>query len=862
MSHRVALGLYRAHTIADPRVELFDRDNGSLVMGMAYSDPTVDETYGPVQTITLQMLWQGTNRSRYDAVQKAGRIQTLLMRGTQYLERKGGNLPSATDGSWHEGHAVTMTQFLSGMYQPVYWNVISGSVKLPDDYMDVSFSGGALRGTITLTAQAHARGTQQTLDNLVACGDFAQPFSVYDSAFTAGWSYSNVFNWSVSTEQAWWGDRSLKALGSSSDYFITNASRAVVPGDVLVPALMVYSTVALSGTVAIQLQFYNGTNWTSIAPVTITTLPTLPGTSTLQAATWTPVIGAATVLPAGAQQVRLQATLASVPSTTALYFDGVAIWRNPNNNRVPDEYVTGGYSLGIPHLRVYGVKGDTDTPLQLAVFPISNAYLGDTTYIGMMDLDTNVDKPLYPLDLRASAPMLRDSFGATAFSSVAESGHTYTAIQGTFGYAGGSLISSTDANGDALAATVGPQRYTASVYTAGTLNNATNYRVPQMTIGVPDATHAHQRIYLQNGTVHIDTFNNDGTSAGTTTFATTTADGTGYLLSIQRVYTASVYKLTVSVNGSALITSYSTPTTTGTLDGTKVGLRLAKGGSPATAASWDVFTVTPEAGTNIGPGEIAQGTDVTYPWGGYATQTVNTSTQSATYPLANNAGIGRTIDRYDRVYRAMAVYQSSTPTSASGTLTSGVVTVNNETANYLSIASGPLSATTNAGGFLLVDMGDFTFARPGTMWQELTEALDPTRTSFTLTNTGIISAGYGLYNGGIVLFPAEQFAAVKSPNRSYGFQLLNDGSKATAGNYDVNNFYNSGIRPEQYVPHDNMTLDGGELSLSPSLGQRSHCTLITIAPVYSVPNLTYFNDARTVYHAIVKYVPRYSLGVA
>lgn len=182
----------------------------------------------------------------------------------------------------------------------------------------------------------------------------------------------------------------------------------------------------------------------------------------------------------------------------------------------------------------------------------------------------------------AKAPIAQDNW-ASVFSPLA-TGQTLTQVAGTWDVTGGKAYSTSDTHGDLAtfpAVADGLFRVTIS----GTFNSATNYRLTPLLFRYNDPNN-RLSAYLFNGFVYL-TKTDGGVASDLASAVQTTLDGTDYTLDVVaiansiQVYVNGTQKINYTLAGSD--TKYAAYTT--------AGIRLAKAGSPATAARWSALKV-------------------------------------------------------------------------------------------------------------------------------------------------------------------------------------------------------------------------------------------------------------------------------
>ncbi|GLX66344.1 right-handed parallel beta-helix repeat-containing protein [Paenibacillus glycanilyticus] len=176
---------------------------------------------------------------------------------------------------------------------------------------------------------------------------------------------------------------------------------------------------------------------------------------------------------------------------------------------------------------------------------------------------------------------------STTSAGAATVGGTWVAQNGKWGISNNQLYSASNGNTEKLTLPAVTGDYTLTADVLGTLDNNTNYSVPQLMIRYVDSNN-HMKIYLQSGFLRLEALiaNNNVVLASA---SATTASKTTYRISVS--VTAST--IMISVDGAQKI-SHTLSSANQTIFGTNgvTGVRLLTGGSPAAAARWDNYLIT------------------------------------------------------------------------------------------------------------------------------------------------------------------------------------------------------------------------------------------------------------------------------
>ena len=188
-------------------------------------------------------------------------------------------------------------------------------------------------------------------------------------------------------------------------------------------------------------------------------------------------------------------------------------------------------------------------------------------------------------------PVVSDTFtrsdSALTLGS-AETLQAYTAHAGTWGITSNQGYSVTDADADLATLESGLNDGVFTLSVKGTLNSATDYRIPELVVRMADTSN-YLYVRMINGAVTLRKNDADSHSQ-LATAATTTADNTAYAVRAAclgtrvYVYVDGVLKISHTLAGGDA-TKYVGATYT------RIGARLAKAGAPATAAVVDTLEV-------------------------------------------------------------------------------------------------------------------------------------------------------------------------------------------------------------------------------------------------------------------------------
>jgi hypothetical protein len=183
---------------------------------------------------------------------------------------------------------------------------------------------------------------------------------------------------------------------------------------------------------------------------------------------------------------------------------------------------------------------------------------------------------------------LFDRADSASIIGSANVGGAWTNVSGTFGILGNQAYCATNNNTEkAILPTVGTGNYTVKCDVLGTIASSSIYSIPQLVVRYIDNNN-HLKVYLQNGSVRVEKLDLDVNTVLVSASGITTTDNT-------------VYKMKVDLNGNKIIISINGVEkinfTLSGADQTKfgnagvVGMRLAKGGTPATAAKWNNLVI-------------------------------------------------------------------------------------------------------------------------------------------------------------------------------------------------------------------------------------------------------------------------------
>lgn len=391
--------------------------------GFAMSQVQDDDRWGQVRILTFTVMIDGKGKD--DVIARLRNLNRFILRSNIYFKSKGGNPSSRSDGKWHEGQATVVTYRPAGASYEVYWDVISGTPAQPPDM--ITMQDASLPSvTFSLTVRANGRlGINKTtgqlprvkLNNVVAMGDAAYPMrtsalvsgSNYGGGFLAGYTFSGTSDWQIMTDgaglSAKYGVRTLTAQNTGTLTFTTNGGE-VKAGDVVIPDIWIAAgTNASLGTPTVKMQIWNGATWTDQQTL-VSSSALLSQAPSFAAPNWVRFTGTAYTVVGGITLVRLSTTVTGLVGSFggAMGFDGLAIWKNPTGNVAPtSEYATGGKTMGIPTFTVYGIRGDSLTPIKLRVDNTGSQterffIIGGTS----QDLGTatnRIERPVFALDL-------------------------------------------------------------------------------------------------------------------------------------------------------------------------------------------------------------------------------------------------------------------------------------------------------------------------------------------------------------------------------------------------------------------------------------------------------------------------------
>jgi len=407
MANSVKLALKDSPSGTDDFVELATLGSsgyGYLLQpgGMSQSDPYQSDFYKQeLVDVTLTITVKGTNVN--DMQTKLRKLEYYLNSTRAFFQPFQGNIPATTNGTWFQNYAAVLTVQPDTATYPAFWNVLDGKLSKSVAYLGPSLGAGYARDvTLKLTCQKYAREGRRKLDQGVIMGDFNPPFSLTDAAFNGGWS-STGGTWSGVTgsdvDPTVFGYSYLQIV-TGSTATLTSNEMAVATGQVLLPA--VYFWGSASPVPTMQLQAWNGSSYSTVLTIT-------PGSISGARTNFTN--GTYTVA-AGITKVR-----AVITSTNgAVKIQGVAIWRNPPNGIVPTEYVTGGYTTGVPHVNLYNLRGDAPSPmlvtLKNSLTTANTAVLmvgARNTGIGAQSAGSNVLDAQPPLASRILTPGAADT---------------------------------------------------------------------------------------------------------------------------------------------------------------------------------------------------------------------------------------------------------------------------------------------------------------------------------------------------------------------------------------------------------------------------------------------------------------------
>lgn len=165
----------------------------------------------------------------------------------------------------------------------------------------------------------------------------------------------------------------------------------------------------------------------------------------------------------------------------------------------------------------------------------------------------------------------------------ADTGQLYTVDSGTFGISSNRIYPVVTGDQRRAWVDIGKTNYRYSATVRGTINSGSNYSIPSLIPRYVNLTN-YLLVYLLVGAIRISKIDN-GSFSALTTFATTTADNTDYILTVApngnniSVSVDNVFKGTYTLSGADAI-KY------GAAGVNKIGIALQYLGSPAVGAQW------------------------------------------------------------------------------------------------------------------------------------------------------------------------------------------------------------------------------------------------------------------------------------
>lgn len=371
-----------------------------------------DTKWGQVQTLTITVRIDGDSKD--DCIALLRNLNRFIQRSNFYFQDVGDNVPARNDGRWHDGEAAVLTYQAADATYPVYFDVISGTPAQQPDL--VTLSTRTLDNiTFTLKIRAGSRLDRVKLNNGVAMGDAAEPFSVdstsYGGKFTAGWAFTGT--WFIGEDNVNYpaplvGVRTLVAHTAGATF--TTNSFEVKTGDLILPALSIAFGLSLptGGTFTVKLQGWNGTSW--VDKLTLVNLSSFTGLASpsFDNPKWNRYSNGTYTVESGITLVRLTGTLPTLTGNGfgRVGFDKFAMWKNIGSTEPLTEYCTGGKTMGIPTFNVYGLRGDVKVPVKMRIDNPSSSQLERFFIVSGMTQDLGVygnrtEFPLFGLDLKA-----------------------------------------------------------------------------------------------------------------------------------------------------------------------------------------------------------------------------------------------------------------------------------------------------------------------------------------------------------------------------------------------------------------------------------------------------------------------------
>jgi hypothetical protein len=393
-------------------------------------------------------------------------INRYLQRTRMYFEHFNGNIPAQTDLQWHTGRAATLSFQAQGASKMVYWDVLDGVATLPPNSLlgvnNPNFKIDPV--TIKITCNAANREAAVILDNLLPMGDFEPPFAISTTIVDIGWSWSTAAQHSFNTTYHKFGTRSLRLSGTT--FGVLQSPVIKLPEDAtLVISFWLRGTITGGTSHWFLNKVQNG--------VTTGLFDFAPGTNVSD---WTQYSTSPFTLPAG-QPLSIASATSGAGSTFDLYFDGMAVWRNPTGSVAPTEYFTAGRYFNVPTGNAYGIRGDIESPFVMSLNWEKRSGAGVNNnpryfLLGMNPIKWGTDYPLLGLDLQtANGASSNSLFWGTQGNSV-----TGAPLTGTSTFA---------LTGTSIGKTVGgqPRKYRAFLVYAAYTTGSTPFTNVTVTLG-------------------------------------------------------------------------------------------------------------------------------------------------------------------------------------------------------------------------------------------------------------------------------------------------------------------------------------------------------------------------------------------
>jgi hypothetical protein len=390
---------------------------GYMLTGFTEGTVEFDQFYRRnMQTLSLTLNIGGSTVDDVDA--RIRKLRYYLKKTKAFLGPFRGNIPARGDGAWFPQQAAVLTFQPDRATYPVFYNIFEGEVGKPSDFLDINLGANLVRA-LTLDLRVEVpRGSRRELRNRWPWGDFEPAFDLTTNNFGLTVSISPAA-WSLSTAQARYGTQSLcfnvsKTAGYTGTAFMVHANPSpgagagnednINTGDVFIPAIAVFLTNAPIASQFTRVEFYTSTNGTTFTLQQ--TIANITSSSTgYGVGVWNDLAGTPYTVTAGVVAIKLLITCTTDYTT---YFDAAAFWKNPLNNTVPVEYVTGGLLVGQPEYRLYNIQGDAPAPCVIGVRSDWRTYVNnsiDTAYwlIGQRSIKLAAgDKPIPTLGLVAA----------------------------------------------------------------------------------------------------------------------------------------------------------------------------------------------------------------------------------------------------------------------------------------------------------------------------------------------------------------------------------------------------------------------------------------------------------------------------